>query len=44
MNITLFSYDGVAQAGINAGRRAIGDTNLLRESLLEEFAEVLAAK
>lgn len=44
VNITLFSYDGVAQIGINADRAAVGDVSLLRRSLEEGFAEVLAVR
>jgi len=41
VNITLFSYDGVAQVGINADRAAVGDCARLRYHLEEGFAEVL---
>lgn len=44
VNITLFSYDGIAHVGINADRTAIGDTGLLRECLAESFAEALAVR
>lgn len=42
VNITLFSYDGVAHVGINCDPVAVGDPDLLRRSLEEGFAEVLA--
>ena len=41
VNITQFSYDGVAQIGINADRGAVGDVALLRRSLEAGFAEAL---
>jgi hypothetical protein len=44
VNITLFSYDGVAQIGVNADRAAIGDVALLRRSLEEGFAEALSVR
>ncbi|MFN2375331.1 MAG: wax ester/triacylglycerol synthase domain-containing protein [Candidatus Binatia bacterium] len=44
VNVTLFSYDGVAQVGIRADRAAVGDTALLRRCLEEGFAEVLAVR
>ncbi len=44
VNITLFSYDGVAQVGINSDPVAVGDPELLRRSLEEGFAEVLAVR
>ena len=44
VNITLFSYDGVAHVGINADRGAVGDVELLRRSLVEGFAGVLAVR
>lgn len=44
VNITLFSYDGVAQVGINSDPVAVGDPDLLRRSLEEGFAEVLAVR
>jgi diacylglycerol O-acyltransferase len=44
VNITLFSYDGVAQIGINVDRGAVGDVDLLRTCLEEGFAEALGLK
>jgi diacylglycerol O-acyltransferase len=43
LNITLFSYDGVAQIGINADRAAVGDCARLRYHLERSFAELLAS-
>lgn len=42
VNVTLFSYDGVAQIGVNTNRGAVADGALLRSCLEESFAEVLA--
>jgi hypothetical protein len=42
VNITLFSYDGVAHIGINADRAAIGDCERLRYHLEQGFAETLS--
>jgi WS/DGAT/MGAT family acyltransferase len=44
VNITLFSYDGVAQIGVNADRGAVGDVVLLKKCLEEEFAQILAIR
>lgn len=44
VNITLFSYAGIAQVGVNADRVAVGDVALLKRSLEEGFAEVLAVR
>lgn len=41
VNITLFSYDGIAHVGVNADRAAIGDCERLRYHLEQGFAEVL---
>lgn len=42
VNITLFSYDGIAHVGVNADRAAIGDCERLRYHLEQGFAEVLS--
>ena len=42
VNITLFSYDGVAHVGINADSGAVRDADGLLRRLEEGFAEVLA--
>jgi len=42
VNITLFSYDGIAHVGVNADRGAIGDCERLRYHLEQGFAEVLS--
>jgi len=42
VNITLFSYNGVAHVGINADRAAVGDCARLRYHLEEGFAETLS--
>jgi WS/DGAT/MGAT family acyltransferase len=42
VNITLFSYDGVAHIGVNADRAAIGDCARLRYHLEQGFAETLS--
>lgn len=42
VNITLFSYDGVAHVGINADRAAVGDCARLRYHLEQGFADVLS--
>ena len=42
LNITLFSYDGVAHVGINADSGAVRDADGLLRRLEEGFAEVLA--
>jgi WS/DGAT/MGAT family acyltransferase len=42
VNITLFSYDGVAHVGVNADRAAVGDCERLRYHLEQGFADVLS--
>jgi diacylglycerol O-acyltransferase len=42
VNLTLFSYNGIAHIGINADRAAIGDCARLRYHLEEGFAETLS--
>jgi WS/DGAT/MGAT family acyltransferase len=42
VNITLFSYDGQLQFGINTDRRAVKDPERLRECLEAGIAEVVA--
>ncbi len=44
INITLFTYDGIAHVGVNADRGAVGDVELLRRSLVEGFGDVLGVK
>jgi diacylglycerol O-acyltransferase len=41
VNITLFSYNGVAHIGVNADRAAVGDCERLRYHLEAGFAETL---
>jgi hypothetical protein len=43
VNVTLYSYDGVCQIGVNCDRAAVPDAELLSECLGRGFAEVLAA-
>jgi diacylglycerol O-acyltransferase len=43
LNVTLYSYDGVCQIGVNCDRAAVPDAELLGECLEQGFAEVLAA-
>jgi WS/DGAT/MGAT family acyltransferase len=42
VNVTLFSYDGQLQLGINSDRRAVSDPERLRECLAAGIAEVAA--
>jgi hypothetical protein len=42
VNITLFSYDGIAHVGINADSAAVVDADGLRERLTEGFTQILA--
>jgi diacylglycerol O-acyltransferase len=42
VNITLFSYDGIAGIGITADRAAVGDTEALAGNLRAGFHEVMA--
>lgn len=44
VNITLFSYDGVAHVGLNVDRGAVDDPGLLRRCLQEGIAEALAVR
>ncbi len=41
VNVTLFSYDGIAHVGISSNAGAIADRVLLRACIEESFAEVL---
>jgi WS/DGAT/MGAT family acyltransferase len=43
VNVTLYSYDGVCQVGVNCDRAAVPDAELLTECLERGFDEVLAA-
>jgi len=43
LNVTLYSYDGVCQIGVNCDRAAVPDAELLTECLERGFEEVLAA-
>ena len=43
LNVTLYSYDGVCQIGVNCDRAAVPDAELLTECLEAGLAEVLAA-
>ncbi len=43
VNVTLYSYDGVCQIGMNCDRAAVPDAELLTECLERGFAELLAA-
>jgi len=43
VNVTLYSYDGVCQIGVNCDRAAVPDAELLTECLERGFDEVLAA-
>jgi WS/DGAT/MGAT family acyltransferase len=43
VNVTLYSYDGVCQIGVNCDRAAVPDAELLCECLERGFEEVLAA-
>lgn len=40
VNLTLFSYDGSAEIGINADRAAVPDGDVLTSCLQESFAEI----
>ncbi len=42
VNITLLSYDGSLEVGINADRAAVGDLDVLTHCVTEGFAEVVA--
>jgi diacylglycerol O-acyltransferase len=44
VNITLFSYDGIAHVGVNVDRGAIADPALLRRCLHEGISEALAVR
>jgi WS/DGAT/MGAT family acyltransferase len=43
VNVTLYSYDGVCQVGVNCDRAAVPDAELLTECLERGFDEVLHA-
>lgn len=43
LNVTLYSYDGACQIGVNCDRAAVPDAELLTECLQRGFEEVLAA-
>jgi WS/DGAT/MGAT family acyltransferase len=43
LNVTLYSYDGVCQIGVNCDRAAVPDAELLSECLERGFDELLAA-
>ena len=43
VNVTLYSYDGVCQIGVNCDRAAVPDAELLCECFERGFEEVLAA-
>ena len=43
LNVTLYSYDGLCQIGVNCDRAAVPDAELLTECLERGFEEVLAA-
>jgi WS/DGAT/MGAT family acyltransferase len=43
VNVTLYSYDGVCQIGVNCDRAAVPDAELLTECLERGFAELLDA-
>jgi WS/DGAT/MGAT family acyltransferase len=43
LNVTLYSYDGVCQIGVNCDRAAVPDADVLSECLERGFDEVLAA-
>jgi diacylglycerol O-acyltransferase len=43
VNVTLYSYDGVCQIGVNCDRAAVPDAELLTECLERGFDEVLVA-
>jgi WS/DGAT/MGAT family acyltransferase len=43
VNVTLYSYDGACQVGVNCDRAAVPDAELLTECLELGFAEVLHA-
>lgn len=43
VNVTLYSYDGVCQIGVNCDRAAVPDAALLAECLERGVAELLAA-
>ena len=43
VNVTLYSYDGVCQVGVNCDRAAVPDAELLSECLERGFDELFAA-